>query len=173
MFFIASGFTIDRDAIFISLLNTWRPCRVADALIAWAPAKGNPTRVSVTGRQTIIVCLPIPLDRASRALEGDERRRGRSAWIVCKGTMWVDVRYGRYVGSSGRCSRGIGVGTDGAERVRSDITDRMYGCVEGDVWGSPAELMGNLRERLEASERRKTGTESGWGEVGEVKWFKE
>ena len=61
---------------------------------------------------------------------------------------------------------------DGAERVSRDITERMYSCVEGDGCGSPAELMGNLRERLEASERRKTGIESGLGKVSEMKGFK-
>ena len=35
--------------------------------------------------------------------------------------------------------------------------------MEGDACGSPAELIGNLRERLETSERRKTGTEAGFG----------
>jgi hypothetical protein len=59
----------------------------------------------------------------------------------------------------------MGAGADGAERVRREMTDSMYGCVVGDACGSPAELIGNLRERLDASERRNTGTESGLGEV--------
>jgi len=59
----------------------------------------------------------------------------------------------------------MGAGADGAERLKREITDRMYGWEDGGACGSPAELTGNLRERLDASERRKVETESGLGKV--------
>jgi len=62
----------------------------------------------------------------------------------------------------------MGAGADGAESVRRETTEKMYGCVDGDTCGSPAELTGNLRERLEERERRKTGTEAGFDRANSV-----
>jgi hypothetical protein len=46
--------------------------------------------------------------------------------------------------------------------VRREMMEWMYGWDVGDANGSPAAMMGNLRESVEARERRNTGTVAGY-----------
>lgn len=63
---------------------------------------------------------------------------------------------------SDMCSRGACIDGAGDDKVRREIMEWMYGCEDGDANGSPAAVMGNLRERVEARERRNTGTVAGY-----------
>lgn len=60
------------------------------------------------------------------------------------------------------CSRGAR--TDGVEvdKVSRVMMEWMYGWHKGDANGSPAAVMGNLRESEEARERRNTGIVAGY-----------
>lgn len=50
-----------------------------------------------------------------------------------------------------------------AERVRKEMMEWMYGSDEGDAKGSPAALIGNLRESVAKRDRKNTGIVAGYG----------
>lgn len=41
--------------------------------------------------------------------------------------------------------------------MRRETTERMYGKLDNETYGSPALVTGNLRVRVDASDRKNTG----------------
>ena len=70
MFCMDSDFSVS-PAMFISLRRTSTARKVLAAAMDWIEAKGNPTRVSVAGKQTIIDFFPL-----SRLRAGPVRSKG-------------------------------------------------------------------------------------------------
>jgi hypothetical protein len=70
---------------------------------------------------------------------------------------------GKDMCSRGACACGVEV-----DIVKRDTMEWMYGWDVGDANGSPAAVIGNLRESVEARERRNTEVVAGYVRMGQI-----
>ena len=67
-----------------------------------------------------------------------------------------------YLSCNEICSNGALMRGTGAERVRKEMIEWMYGSDEGEAKGSPGALIGNLRESVAKRDRKNTGIMTGY-----------